>query len=133
MYEKKRVPARKKVQSELKHEFDRLNDRVTTIAQVFTDSVKEMRDDVRTLDGRIHSLLEEGIIAKLNERVVKIEEQTGLLGKSATDLDNIKIEVAKIDQKVTGLMWAMAITIGPAVAYLLTTWLAHLFGGPPTP
>lgn len=116
---------------EYKLEFDRLNDRITTVASVFNSSIEGVRLDLRKLDDRVHGLLEEGIISSLKERVLKIEEQTALLPQRSADINEIKLDLAKIGQKVSGIMWALAITVGPAVAYLVTSWLIHLFGTVP--
>lgn len=107
-------------------EFGRLNDRITMVAQVFNESVNEMRQDLRKLDDRIHGLLEEGIISNMNMRITKIEEQTSLLPSRTSAIERIEVELAKIEQRVSGVMWVMAVTIGPAVAYLVTAWLVHI-------
>lgn len=116
---------------EYKLEFDRLNDRITTVAQVFNTSIEGVRVDLRKLDDRVHGLLEEGIISNLKDRVLRIEEQTALLPQRSADITTIKIDLEKIGQKVSGLIWAFAITVGPAVAYLVTTWLIHILGTVP--
>lgn len=112
-----------------KIEFDNINQRITTIADVFNASIGEMRTDFRALDTRIHALLEEGVISSLRDRVTAIEQCVHSIPERNQMIDQMRIELIKIDQRVAGLMWAVALTIGPAVAYLVTTWLMHMVGG----
>ena len=98
-------------------ELSRLNDRVTTVAQVFNDSMSSLRNDIKRLDDRLHELLEEGMVAKLNERVVKLEDQTGAFSKCSGEIHTIQIEVMRIDQRTKLLLY-----VGGALFAPLTAW-----------
>lgn len=123
-----RLKANGKASGNVNLELARLNDRITTVAQVFNDSVMSLRSDIKKLDDRLHALLEEGIVAKLNERVLKVEDQLADFQNCRGEIHEIQIEVTRIDQRTKLFIYLGAAVFGPLTAWALIYIVSHIFG-----
>jgi hypothetical protein len=116
--------------------------RVDNIVEIFTNALDKLGGKLDDLNERLHAVVESGAIAQLGSKLHQLELninaclkckfndfRSGEFEEHIGEIHAIKLEVARIDQKVTGVLWVMGVTIGPAVAYLVTLWLMKLIGG----
>lgn len=131
-----RLKVASKPSTDVRTELVRLNDRITSVVEVFNELVASLREDFKSMDNRFHQLLENGMIARMNERVILVEQEVKVFSSCKDEVHEIKqnlstmnAEVIKIDQRTKLLLYVGGVIFGPMAAYAIVRLVEHFLGG----